>query len=108
VEPFHAQKACRRLAGLTALLLSMAVLMEPTIAAAADASGGDAAAAAGPVVLRGTRPVSPTPEQSPKAANERNQTPAPYMGFVPAPLTGSGWDTEYNTNGLSYTPGVSQ
>ena len=110
MKPFLVEKTCRRLAWLTGLLLTMAIFAQPTTAAAADPTGGDenAGSASGLVVLRGTRPVSATPAQSPKAARERNQAPAPYMGFVPYPVSGSGWDTGYSTNGLSYTPGVTE
>jgi hypothetical protein len=91
-------------------LLSIAIFVQPKIVVAADAVGGDdnTAGASGAVILRGTRPVTPTPPTSPKAANERNRTAAPNMGFLPAPLSGSGWDTGYSTEGLSYTPGVTQ
>jgi hypothetical protein len=54
----------------------------------------------GPLVLQGTRPVTPAAAESP---NERNRPP-PYMGFVPAPYFGSGWNTQYDWGGLSYTP----
>jgi len=112
VEPSRAEKARQRLAVLGAFLLGVAMLAQPTITVAAD---GDTATVAmpppasdtgvrepssgGSVIIRGTRPVSPAAEQSP----ERNRTP-PYMGFQPAPVYGSGWNTEYNYNGLSYAP----
>jgi hypothetical protein len=105
-----AEKAGWRLGFLTGFVLSAAVLLQPPIAAAADAKGGNdnnvAAAASVSVVLRGTRPVSATPAQSPRLARERNRAPSPYMGFQPAPLSGSGWDTGYSTDGLSYTSGA--
>ena len=101
--------------GLLSLLLSIVMLSEPTNAQAADGDTAttvaipraDTSAQAepssnAPVVLRGTRPVTPAAAEVP---NVRNQAPPPpYMGFVPAPLTGSGWNTEYNYNGLNYTP----
>jgi len=100
--------------GLLSLLLSTVVLSQPTIAQAADGdttitvaipradTGSQAEPSSNaPVVLRGTRPVTAAAAQVP---NMRNQTPPPpYMGFVPAPY-GSGWNTEYNYNGLNYTP----
>ena len=106
-------RAAYRLA-LLSLLLSMAMLSRPTIAEAAD--GGTAITVAipradtgsqeepssnAPVILRGTRPVTRAAAEAP---NVRNRAPPPpYMGFVPAPY-GSGWNTEYNYNGLNYTP----
>ena len=116
MEPSRAEKARQRLAVLGAFLLGVAMLAQPTITVAAD---GDTATVAmpppasdtgvrepssgGSVIIRGTRPVSPAAEQSPDLASERNRTP-PYMGFQPAPVYGSGWNTEYNYNGLSYAP----
>jgi hypothetical protein len=114
VEPSRADKAVYGLGVLTAVLLSAAMLSQPTIATAAD---GDTATVAvpdpgsdtglrepsisGPVVIHGTRPAGPEAAQSP---NMRNQIPPPYLGFQRAHLYGSGWNTEYNSNGLSYTP----
>ena len=114
MEPSRADQARYRLAVLTGFLLSIAILAQPTIANAAD---GDTATVAmpspvshtglrepsisGPVVIYGSRSVSPVAAQSP---NVSNRTPPPYMGFQPAPLYGSGWNTEYNYNGLSYAP----
>jgi hypothetical protein len=117
VEPSRAKEATYRIAFLTGLLLSMAMLLQPTIATADD---GDAAtvtiprpstdtglrepSSSGLLVIRGTRPVSPTAARSPNARNERNPIPASYGGFQPVPLYGSGWNTDYNLNGLDYTP----
>jgi hypothetical protein len=102
--------------GLLSLLVSIAMPLQPTIAQAADGDTtttvaiprADTSAQAEPssnapvVLLRGTRPVAPAAAEVP---NVRNRAPPPpYMGFVPAALTGSGWNTEYNYNGLNYTP----
>jgi hypothetical protein len=106
VEPSRAARAGYLVACVAGILLSTAIFVQPTITLAADDNA--VVTASGPVVLRGTRPVSPTPAPSPKAVSERNPAPAPYMGFVPYPVSGSGWDTGYSTNGLSYTPGVTQ
>jgi len=116
VEPSRAEKARQRLAVLSAFLLGVAMLAQPTITVAADGdtttvampppvsdTGFREPSSGGSVIIRGTRPVSPAAEQSPDLASERNRTP-PYMGFQPAPLYGSGWNTEYNYNGLSYAP----
>lgn len=106
-------------------LAAVAMLWQAAIAIAADApGGGDTLVAAPgaappgsepsanlPVVIRGTRPVSAeaaaapgTP--SPQAASERRRMPPPSYGLPAAPLSGSGWSTdwstEYNFNGLSY------
>src|SRR5437868_13831473 len=107
VEPSRAEKARQRLAVLVAIL-SIAMLAHPTIANAADGdtttvampppvsdTGFREPSGGGSVIIRGTRPVSPAAEQ--------NRTP-PYMCFQPAPLYESGWNTEYNYNGLSYAP----
>ena len=115
MEPSRAKEARYRLAVLVAIL-SIAMLAHPTIANAADGdtttvampppvsdTGFREPSSGGSVIIRGTRPVSPAAEQSPDLASERNRTP-PYMGFQPAPLYGSGWNTEYNYNGLSYAP----
>jgi hypothetical protein len=93
-------------------LAVFAVLLGPTIVAATDATGGretlvaapgSEPSADAPVIVRGTRPVSPTPAQAPNVGSERNRTrPQPYMGFQPAPLIGSGWNTENNYNGLTH------
>ena len=115
MEPSRADKAVYRLGVLTAVLLSAAMLSQPTIATAAD---GDTATLAvpdpgsdtglrepsisGPVVIHGTRPAGPEAVQSGNVSNRA--PPPPYMGFQPAPPYGSGWNTEYNYNGLSYTP----
>ena len=114
MKPSRVGKAAYRLALLTSLLLSMALLLQPTIADGADGdatttlamprvdAGSQEPSSGGPVFLRGTRPVSPVAAQ---ARNIGKQAPPPpYMGFVPTPLYGSGWNTEYNYNGLNYTP----
>jgi hypothetical protein len=114
VEPSRAEQARYRLTVLSAVL-SMTSLSQPTIADAAD---GDTATVAmpppisdtglrepsisGPVVIYGSRPVSPAGSQSPNVGNRA--PPPPYTGFQPALLYGSGWNTVYNLNGLSYTP----
>jgi hypothetical protein len=116
VEPSRAKEATYRIAFLTGLLLSMSMLFQPAIAAADD---GDTATVTiprpstdtglrepsitGPVVIHGTRPVSPAETQSPNVGSERTRATS-YRGFQPVPLYGSGWDTEYNSNGLDYTP----
>ena len=114
MKPSRGEEGSYRLALLTSFLLSTTIALQPMIAQAAD---GDTAitvatpradtgsqeepSSNAPVVLCGTRPVTPAAAQVP---NVRNQTPTPpYMGFVPAPY-GSGWNTEYNYNGLNYTP----
>ena len=116
MKPSRVGKASYRLAFLTSLLLSMALLLPPTIAEGADGdttttlampranASSQEPSSGGPVILRGTRPVSPVAAEAP---NVGNQAPPPaYMGFVPTPLYGSGWNTEYNYNGLNYTPNV--
>ena len=113
VEPSRAKEATYRIAFLTGLLLSMAMLLQPTIATADD---GDAAtvtiprpstdtglrepSSSGLVVIRGTRPAT----QPRNVGSERDRAPISYTGFRSVPLYGSGWDTEYNSNGLDYTP----
>ena len=106
MEPSRADKAVYRLGVLTAVLLSAAMLLQPTIAAAADddtPTGLREPSNGGPVVIHGTRPVSPAAAQSANANGERNRA-ASNSGFQQVPRYGSGWDTEYNSNGLSYTP----
>ena len=116
MKPSRVGKASYRLAFLTSLLLSMALLLPPTIAEGADGdttttlampranASSQEPSSGGPVILRGTRPVSPVAAEAP---NVGNQAPPPaYTGFVPTPLYGSGWNTEYNYNGLNYTPNV--
>jgi len=106
-------RAAYRLA-LLSLVLSMSMLMQPTIAQAAegdttttvaipraDTSSQTEPSSTAPVILRGTRPITPAAAQEPNVSNQA--PPPPYMGLVPAPY-GSGWNTEYNYNGLSYTP----
>jgi hypothetical protein len=112
VRPSRAGKASYRLAFLTSLLLSMALLLQPTIAHGADgdttttlamprADAAQEPSSGGPVILRGTRPVNRVAAEAP---NGNQASAPPYMGFVPRPLYGSGWNTEYNSNGLNYTP----
>ena len=116
MKPSRVGKASYRLAFLTSLLLSMALLLQPTIAEGADGdttttlampranASSQEPSSGDPVILRGTRPVSPVAAEAP---NVGNQAPPPaYTGFVPTPLYGSGWNTEYNYNGLNYTPNV--
>ena len=116
MKPSRVGKASYRLAFLTSLLLSMALLLPPTIAEGADGdttttlampranASSQEPSSGGPVILRGTRPVSPLAAEAP---NVGNQAPPPaYTGFVPTPLYGSGWSTEYNYNGLNYAPNV--
>jgi len=99
---------------LIAGLLGLAVVSQPITTKAADQSdanntgvvmrGSDPGglrepSSGGPLVLQGTRPVTPAAAESP------NRPPSPpYMGFVPAPYFGSGWNTQYDFGGLSYTP----
>jgi hypothetical protein len=114
VESSRVEKASYRLALLTGLLLSMALLLQPTTADGADGdttttlamprgdAGSQGPSSGGPVILRGTRPGSPVAAE---ASNVGNQAPPPlYTDFVPKPRYGTGWDTEYNYNGLNYTP----
>src|SRR5437588_9819031 len=105
VKPSRVGKASYRLAFLTSLLLSMALLLQPTIAEGADGdttttlampranASSQEPSSGDPVILRGTRPVSPLAAEAP---NVGNQAPPPaYTGFVPTPpLYGSGWSTE--------------
>ena len=114
MESSRVEKASYRLALLTGLLLSMALLLQPTTADGADGdttttlamprgdAGSQGPSSGGPVIVRGTRPVSPVAAE---ASNVGNQAPPPlYTDFVPKPRYGTGWDTEYNYNGLNYTP----
>ena len=111
------EKACYRIAFLSSFALSMVMALHSTIARAADGDTTTITTVAIPradtgsqkepssnatVVLRGNRPVTPAAAEVPNPRNEA--PPPPYMGFVPRPLTGSGWNTEYNYNGLNYTP----
>jgi hypothetical protein len=116
VEPSRGKEATYRITFLTGLLLSMAMLLQPAIAAVDD---GDTATVTipspgtdtglrepsitGPVVIHGTRPVSPAGTQSPNVGSERTRATS-YRGFQPVPHYGSGWNTDYNFNGLDYTP----
>jgi hypothetical protein len=115
MKPSRPENGSYRLVLLTSLLVSVALLSQPTIAQTADGDTtttvaiprADTSAQAepssnAPVVLRGTRPVTPAAAQAPGVSNRA--APPPYMGFVPPPLSGSGWNTEYNYNGLNYTP----
>ena len=116
MKPSRVGKASYRLALLTSLLFSMALLLQPTIADGADGdttttlsmprtdAGSQEPSSGGPVILRGTRAVSPVAAEAPNIGNQAS--PLPYMGFVPSPQYGSGWNTEYNYNGLNYTPNV--
>jgi hypothetical protein len=116
VNPSRSEQARTRLALLVAVLLGFVVVSQPVATKAADK--GDAIttgvvmpgpdpslrepSSGGPVVLRGTRPVTPPAAEAP---NERNQPPPPpYMGWVPATQYFSGWSPEYDWGGLSYTP----
>jgi len=113
VESSRVGKASYRLALLTGLLLSMALLLQRTTADGADGdttttlamprgdAGSQGPSSGGPVILRGTRPVSPVAAEAP---NGNQASAPPYMGFVPTPIYSSGWNTEYNYNGLNYTP----
>ena len=114
MKPSRPENGSYRLVLLTSLLVSVALLSQPTIAQTADGdttttvaipradtSSQTEPSSTAPVILRGTRPITPAAAQEP---NVSNQAPAsPYTGLVPAPY-GSGWNTEYNYNGLSYTP----
>src|SRR5947207_9640997 len=114
VEPSRAEKARQRLAVLGAFLLGVAMLAQPTITVAADGDtppllcllplptpACERRRSAARWSSMAAAPSNPVAAQSP---NMRNQTPPPYLGFQPTPLYGSGWNTEYNSNGLTYTP----
>src|SRR5947208_4315549 len=87
VEPSRADKAVYRRGVLTAVLLSAAMLSQPTITAAADDdtvtvtiprdTGLREPSSGGSLVLRGTRLVSPAPTQVPNVRNQ--EPPPPYM-----------------------------
>lgn len=115
MNPARSEQARSRLLVVSALL-ALAVLSQPITTKAADQGNASTTGAVmagpnpglrepssdGPVVLRGTRPVTPAAAEAP---NERNQSPSPpYMGFVPALYYGSGWNPDYDWGGLSYTP----
>lgn len=104
-----------RLSFLTSLLLSLIMLAQPIIAVAdegdalpngkpqpAPDTGLREPSITRPVVIHGTRPVSPSARQSTNVGNE--WSPTPNGSFQQSPLYGSGWNTEYNLNGLSYAP----
>lgn len=112
----RAEKASYRLALFSSFVLSMTIAVQPTIAPAADGDTTTITTVAMPradtgsrqepssnaaVVLHGTRPFTSAATEVPNVRNEA--PPPPYMGFVPRPLTGSEWNTEYNYNGLNYT-----
>ena len=113
MEPSRAEKGVYRLGVLTAVLLSAAMLSQPTIVAAADGdtvtvtiprdTGLREPSNSGPVVIHGSRAVNAAAAQSPNVNSERNRA-ASNSGFQQVPRYGSGWDREYNSNGLSYTP----
>jgi len=106
-------RAAYRLA-LLSLLLSTAVLSQPTIAQAADGdttttvamppadTGLREPSSGGSVILRGTRPVSPAPTQAPNVGNQ--EASPTYMGWRPDQRIGPGWSTDYDWGGLSNTP----
>ena len=106
--------ACYWLAWPTSIL-AIAMLAQPNIADAADRETPTVAVPRltdtglrepsinGPVVIYGTRSASPSGTQSRNVGSERNPA-ASNSGFQQVPVYGSGWDTEYNSNGLSYTP----
>jgi hypothetical protein len=115
MDPSRTERSGYRLSFLTSFLLSMVMLAQPIIAVAdegdtltvgkpepASDTGLREPSLNGPIVIHGTRPASPSARQSPSVGNERS--PAPDGGFQQAPLYGSGWNTEYNLNGLSYAP----
>ena len=101
---------------LVAVLLGLVVLAQPVPTNAADPGNANITGvvmpgsdpnlreptSGGPLVLRGTRPVTPAMAEAP---NEQNQPPpSPYMGWVPATQYFSGWNPDYDWGGLSYTP----
>ena len=105
-----------KVACLNGFLLTMTMLLQPTIADAADGdtptvvvprpptdTGLRAPSSSRPVVIYGTRPASPSARQPSNVGSERNRA-ASNSGFQQVPRYGSGWDREYNSNGLSYTP----
>jgi hypothetical protein len=115
MDLFRTKRSDYRLTFLTSFLLSLIMLAQPIIAVAdegdpptvgkpqpAPDTGLREPSITGPVVIHGTRPVSPSARQSTNVGN--GWSPAPNGGFQQAPLYGSGWNTEYNLNGLSYAP----
>jgi hypothetical protein len=99
---------------LVGVLLALLVLSQPIATKAADQGDANTTgvvmpgpdpnlrepSSGGPVVLRGTRPITPAVAEAP---NQRNEPP-PYMGWVPATQYFSGWNPDYDWGGLSYTP----
>src|SRR5207302_2501414 len=87
VKPSRVGKASYRLAVLTSLLLSMALLLQPIIADGADGdttttlampradAGSQEPSSGGPVILRGTRPVSPVAAEAPNVGNQASAPP---------------------------------
>jgi hypothetical protein len=115
MDLFRTKRSDYRLTFLTSFLLSLIMLAQPIIAVAdegdpptvgepqpAPDTGLREPSITGPVVIHGTRPVSPSARHSTNVGN--GWSPAPNGGFQQAPLYGSGWNTEYNLNGLSYAP----
>jgi hypothetical protein len=116
VNPARSEQARSRLLVVSALL-GLVALAQPLATKAADQGDANTTgivmpgpdpnlrepSSGGPVVLRGTRPVTPGAAEAP---NERNQppSPSPYMGWVPATQYFSGWNPDYDWGGLSYTP----
>ena len=125
-------KTCGR---LTAMLLGIAGLCDPSLATAADAKGGPAApmmmhrageaapaaprrvvvverretrqvAQGGPVVLRGTRPANPNPAPTPPGASGEGY--GSTSGPPGAFLPGAGFDPTLDSSGLSPPGGVLQ
>ena len=108
------------LARLAAVLLGIAVLAQQTRASAAEPKAApDVALSAvrdssldqrepaeqgGPVVLRGSRPVPPGAGLPFSAGSGGDYAPPGNEAFQPAPLYGSGWDTQYDFDGLRYVP----
>jgi hypothetical protein len=101
---------------LVAVLLGFVVVSQPVATKAVDKGDANTTgvvmpgpdpnlrepSSGGPVVLRGTRPVTPAVTEAP---NERNQPQSsPYMGWIPATQYFPGWNPEYDWGGLSYTP----
>jgi hypothetical protein len=110
-----------RLACLAAILLGLATLTQPNLAAAAAGKGrGDTAlpAARGPssdgreparrpasetVVLRGTLPTRPDAGPPPPGDSGDEYAAPDNEAFQPERPYGSGWDLQYDYSGLSGT-----
>ena len=109
------------LAWLAAVLLGLAVLSQqtPRASAAEPEAGANAALSAvrrssldrrepaeqgGPVVLRGTRPATPNAGLPFPVGSGGDYAPPGNEAFQPVPLYGSGWDTQYDFDGLRYVP----